>query len=264
MWARVTRFDPVRGLLIAFAGIMIALSPCGISTDGALTVGVSDASANPGVADTGEFDELPSVESLLQRYVEAVGGREAILALRTRVASMHIVTDLSWDPPIYEVDTLSVYGTSSGEFLVITRTPRGVMLEGCDGDEEWKIDLAGTVFNFVAADARDRWMTDPQFPLKMRHYFPHMAVVGLDVWGGDRVFVVETDGEELHRLGFDVDTGLLTRLGYNRELHDYEVVDGVTMPHRVVYSRKGGSSTFVVDSVVHNTTIDRNLFSLAK
>jgi len=264
MCVNVTRFDLVRGLLIAFAGIMIALSPCGISTDGALTVGVSDATANPGVTDAGELDELPSIESLLRRYVEAAGGREAILALRTRVALMHIVTDLSWDPPIHEVDTLSVYGTSSGEFLVLTRTPRGVMLEGCDGDEEWKIDLAGTVFNFVAADARDRWMTDPQFPLKMRHYFPHMAVVGLDVWGGDRVFVVETDGEELHRLGFDVDTGLLTRLGYNRELHDYEVVDGVTMPHRVVYSRKGGSSTFVVDSVVHNTTIDRNLFSLAK
>ena len=229
-----------------------------------LVVLPATALANPGMADADEFDELPSVESLLRRYVEAVGGREAILALRTRVASMHIVTDLAWDPPVYEVDTLSVYGTSSGEFLVITRTPQGMMLKGCDSDEAWKIDLAGSVFNFVAADARDRWMTDPQFPLKMRHYFPHMEVIGLDVWGGDMVFVVETDGEELHRLGFDPDTGLLTRLGYNRELHDYEVVNGVLMPHRVVYSRKGGSSTFILDSVVHNTAIDRSLFSLAK
>lgn len=227
-------------------------------------LGVTAALANPGIADAEEFDELPSIESLLKRYVEAVGGREAILALRTRVASMHIVTDLKRDPPIYEVDTLSVYGTSSGEFLVVTRTPGGVMLEGCDGDEEWKIDLPGTFFNFHAKDSRDRWMTDPQFPLKMLHYFPHMEVVGLDLWGGDMVFVVETDGEELHRLGFDVDTGLLSRLGYNRELRDYREVDGVTMPHRVVYSRKGGSSTFVLDSVVHNTVIDRTLFSLAK
>jgi len=222
------------------------------------------ALANPGIADADEAAELPSVESLLKRYVEAVGGREAILELRTRVASMHIVTDLEWDPPIYEVDTLSVYGTSSGEFLVITRTARGVMLEGCDGDEEWKIDLAGTVFNFHAKDARDRWMTDPQFPLKLRRYFPHMEVVGLDLWGRDMVFVVDTDGEELHRLGFDVETGMLIRLGYNRELRDYEDVDGVMMPHRVVYSRKGGSSTFVLDSVAHNTAIDKTLFSLAK
>ena len=229
-----------------------------------LVVLPATALANPGIAEADEFDELPSIELLLKRYVEAVGGREAVLALRTRVASMHIVTDLEWDPPIYEVDTLSVYGTSLGEFLVITRTPQGMMLEGCDGDEEWKIDLAGSVFNFVAADARDRWMTDPQFPLKMRHYFPHMEVVGLDVWGGGMVFVVETDGEELHRLGFDVDTGLLSRLGFHRELRDYEEVDGVLMPHCVVYGRKGGSSTFILDSVVHNTAIDRSLFSLAK
>jgi hypothetical protein len=91
-----------------------------------------------------------------------------------------------------------------------------------------------------------------------------MEVVGLDVWGGDMVFVVETDGEELHRLGFDVDTGLLSRLGFHRELRDYEEVDGVLMPHCVVYGRKGGSSTFILDSVVHNTAIDRSLFSLAK
>ena len=247
----VTGISGGRGALTFLAVALLAILPAA-------------ALANPGIADGEEFDELPSIESLLKRYVEAVGGREAILALRTRVASMHIVTDLKRDPPIYEVDTLSVYGTSSGEFLVVTRTPGGVMLEGCDGDEEWKIDLPGTVFNFHAKDSRDRWMTDPQFPLKMRHYFPHMAVVGLDVWGGDMVFVVETDGEELHRLGFDVDTGLLIRLGYNRELRDYREVDGVTMPHRVVYSRKGGSSTFVLDSVVHNTAIDRTLFSLAK
>ena len=264
MRASETRFDSVRGFLMVFAGITIALLPVGISISGALPLCVSEACANPGVAHADEAAELPSVESLLKRYVEAVGGREAILALRTRVASMRIITDLEWDPPIYEVDTLSVYGTSSGEFLVITRTPRGMMLEGCDGEEEWKIDLAGTVFNFHAKDARDRWMTDPQFPLKLRHYFPHMEVVGMDVWGGDMVFVVETDGKELHRLGFDVNTGLLTRLGYNRELRDYEEVDGVMMPHRVAYSRKGGSSTFVVDSVAHNTEIDRALFSLAK
>jgi len=247
----VTDLSGGRGALVLLLVALLALLPAA-------------ALANPGVWDSDDAGELPSIESLLNRYVEAAGGREAILALRTRVASMHIVTDLEWDPPIYEVDTLSVYGTSSGKFLVVTRTPAGVMLEGCDGDEGWKIDLAGAVFNFVAADARDRWMTDPQFPLKMRHYFPHMEVVGQEVWGGDAVFVVETDGEELHRLGFDVDTGLLSRLGYNRELSHYEEVDEVLMPHRVVYSRKGGSSTFIVDSVVHNATIDRNIFSLAK
>ena len=75
---------------------------------------------------------------------------------------------------------------------------------------------------------------------------------------------VDIDGDESHRLGFDVETGLLTRLGYNRELRDYEKVDGVLVPRRVAISRKGGSSTYYLDSIAHNTTLDRAIFSLAK
>jgi hypothetical protein len=222
----------------------------------------SPAGANPGPADDDAF-ELPSVELLLERYIEAVGGREAILGLRDRVAEMHCVTDLEWDPPRHEVDTLTVYGRSSGEYLVVTRTQRGVIMEGFDGDEEWRIDSDGLVRHH-AAGPRDHWMTDPQFPLQMRRYFPEMEVLHAGFWGDDMVFVVETDGEATHRLGFDVATGLLTRLGYHRELLDYREVDGVLMPMRVAYSRKGGSSTFIIDAVEHNTGIDRTIFSLSK
>lgn len=229
---------------------------------GATACSVTHAEANPGIGDADDFG-LPSVETILKRYVEAVGGREAILGLRDRVAEMHCVTDLEWDPPRHEVDTLTVYGRSSGEYLVVTRTQRGVLMEGFDGDEEWKIDSDGLVRRH-AAGPRDHWMTDPQFPLKMRRYFPEMEVLYADFWGDGMVFVVETDGEETHRLGFDVATGLLTRLGYNRELLDYREVDGVLMPMRVAYSRKGGSSTFIVDAIEHNTGIDHTVFSLAK
>ena len=112
------------------------------------------------------------------------------------------------------------------------------------------------------AEDADEFDELPSIELLLQSYVE--AVGGREAWGGDMVFLVETDGEELHRLGFDVETGLLTRLGFHRELCGYEEVDEVLMPHRVVYSRKGGASTFIVDSVVHNTAIDRNIFSLAK
>lgn len=241
-------------LLAVFVAFLLPVAPLGVTL----------ARANPGLTDPDDIHELSSIESLLTWYVAAVGGREAILELGTRVASMRVVTDLERDPPVYEVDTLSVYGTSSGKFLVVTRTQRGTMLEGCNGDEEWKVDRDGAVFNFHAGGARDRWMTDPQFPLKLRAYFPDMEVVGVDLWGGDWIYVVDIDGDESHRLGFDVETGLLTRMGYNRRLRDYREVGGVLMPMRVACSRKGGSSTFFVDAVEHNVSIDPTLFSLAK
>ena len=232
------------------------------------------ACANPGIEGVGEPTELPSAEVLVKRYVEAVGGREALLNLGTRVSEVRVVTHLEWDHPdehasIHKVDSLSVFGTSSGEFLIVTRTGDGTMLEGCDGRDQWKIDPNGVVFEKKPMGARDRWMTDPQFPLKLVHYFPEMKVLGVDVWGNDRggrdrVFVVAIDGDESHRLGFDVETGLLTRIGYNRELRDYREVDGVLMPMQVAYSRKGGSSTYYVDAVEHNTKMDPTMFSLAK
>lgn len=243
----------VRGALVVLAVVPIMIAPC-----------VRSASANPGPADSGEFDDLPPVELVLARYVAALGGEEALQNLDTRVSSMRIITDLEWDPPVHEIDSLSVYGSSSGEFLVVTRGIDGVMLEGCDGEEEWKIDVEGKAFNFHAKNPRDRWMTDPQFPLKMLEFFPEMEPVGLDYREGQWLYIVDIDGDESHRLGFDVETGLLTWLGYHRELCDYEEVDGVLMPRRVIYGRKGGSSTFVVDAVAHNVEIDSTLFSLPK
>jgi len=219
-----------------------------------LAAGVSPATAH----------DAPSARELVEQYVEAIGGRDAVEALRTRVAEMRVVTDLHWDRHIHKVDTLTVYGNAAGEYLVVTRTADGVVLEGFDGDEDWKIDVDGSVHGDAPMGPRDYWMTDPQFPIKLLTLFPHMRSTGAETWGGDRVWVVEIDGDESHRLGFDVETGLLTRLGCHRELLDWEVVDGVLMPRRVVYSRKGGSSTYVLDSVAHNERLDATIFSLAK
>jgi hypothetical protein len=176
---------------------------------------------------------------------------------------MRCVTDLQWDTHIYEVDTLTVYGRSSGEYLVVTRTDRGVIMEGFDGDEEWKIDTDGSVLRDEAG-ARDRWMADPQFPLKLHEFFPKMRSTGIETWNEDRIYVVDVDEGESHRLGFDVETGFLVRLGYKTWLEGYEEVDGVLIPRRVVHGRKGGSTTYITDAIEHNTGVDHTVFSLAK
>lgn len=208
---------------------------------------------------------LPTLEALLTRYVLAVGGPEAIRSLETRVATLRCVTDLpSRTPPVHEVDTLSVWSRSTGEFLVVWHTPRGARIEGFDGGELWKIESGSVRTSDNWWGPRDMWLVDPRFPLRLAELFPEMRLVGTEVVGTETLFLVDIDGDESHRLGFDVDTGLLTRLGYNRELRDYAEVDGVLMPMRVVESRKGGSSTFIFDSVRHNEEVPSHIFSLAK
>ena len=222
------------------------------------------AIASPAGAEPVQESELPTADELVERYIDAVGGRDAIERLRTRVAELRLVTDLEWDRHIYEVDTLSVYGRSSGEYLVVTKTPDGVIIEGFDGDEDWKIDPDGLVRSDNPRVLRDTWMTDPQFPLKLKSMYPTMRSTGIEKWNEDTVYVVDVGDGESHRLGFDPETGLLIRLGYHIWLQDYREVDGVLMPHRVIHGRKGGSSTFEFGSVAHNEKLDRTIFSLAK
>ncbi len=63
-------------------------------------------------------------------------------------------------------------------------------------------------------------------------------------------------------LYFDAQTGLLLRVGLYEELHEYREVDGVLVPHRLVYSRKGGSTTLVVVTIEHNVSLPDERFAV--
>jgi hypothetical protein len=89
-----------------------------------------------------------------------------------------------------------------------------------------------------------------------------MRLRGRAALGGRAVYVVDVDDDRLHALYFDAESGLLVRSGYNRELGDYREVDGVMVPFRVAQSRKGGSSTYMFDTIEHNVAIDTSLFAM--
>jgi len=207
-------------------------------------------------------DDGPTLGEIVERYVEAVGGKDVIARIETRIIQARVVTDLpTWDPPVLEVDTLTIYSAASGTYLIVHRTPGGTILEGCDGTTTWKRDVDGKMSGSEVVGGRDAWLTDPLLPLRLREHFPDMTYLGTATPAGRSVHVVDIDGDHAHRLYFDAETGLLVRLGYNRTILRYGEVDGVKVPFEVEYSRKGGSSTFVIDSVIHNEPIDERLFS---
>jgi hypothetical protein len=105
-------------------------------------------------------------------------------------------------------------------------------------------------------DRRLAWFLDPQGALRMGAYFPDMKLRGAERLEGRLTYVVDIDDDPSHALYFDAETGRLVRLGYNRELADYREVDGVLVPFRMSISRKGGASTYHVDSIEHNVPIE--------
>ncbi len=203
-------------------------------------------------------DTLPTLEEVLERYVEAVGGREAIEKLTTRVITGRLVTDLpSRQPPVYESVSFVIYAKAPGKYLVeYALSDSNTHRDGYDGQTCWKRPASGEVELDARYDRRFAWLIDPRNALRMRDYFPEMKLRSATTLEGRTAYQVSIDDDVSHTLHFDAETGLLVWLGYNRYLNDYRDVDGVLFPFRYEISKKGGSSTYFIDSVEHNVPID--------
>jgi len=208
--------------------------------------------------------ELPSVESILSRYVDAVGGREAIEKLTSRVCTGKEVTDLtSRQQPIYESHYFKAWAKIPMSFYTEEWTDGGTQSRGYDGQVAWTKDICGVAPDKSGGKRRLDWLLNPQNALRIKDYFPNLALEGTQDVRGHSVYVLKSP--ELHRpLFFDTETGLLIGFGHNWEIHDYVEVDGVLFPHRVHLSRKGGSTVYEFERVEHNVEIDDSLFVMPR
>jgi hypothetical protein len=206
-------------------------------------------------------EAVPTLEEVLERHIEAVGGREAIEKLTTRVLTGRVVTDLpTRQPPVYESNGFVIYAKVPGKYLYVQQSARGTHRDGYDGRVCWR--RAGEEIELDAHyDRRFAWFVDPQNATRMWYYFPDMRMRGAGTLEERPVYLVDIDDDVSHTLYFDAETGLLVRLGYNREIDDYREVDGVLVPFSMAISRKGGSSTYVVDEIEHNVPIEDSEFA---
>jgi hypothetical protein len=90
----------------------------------------------------------------------------------------------------------------------------------------------------------------------IEEYFPNLRVTGTWDYDGVKYFKVENDLQfEYYTLYFEVETGMLTRIGYHWWLEEFHTVDGVLVPGTVVRGRKGGSTNLYFESVTHGDPV---------
>jgi hypothetical protein len=209
-----------------------------------------------------ESDKMPGVEQILERYVEAIGGREAIEKLSTRICTGSVITDLSSrEHPIYESGYFEAYSKVPSSYYTKTWSDQGNYIRAYDGNEGWIQDKCGVKPDSSAGKRRLDWLLNPQNALRIKEYFPDLKLKGTLAVRGFEVYVLETPA--LHRpLFFDIESGLLIGFGHNWEIHDYREADGVLFPHRILLSRKGGSTVYEFETVEHNRKINDSLFSM--
>ena len=215
------------------------------------------------LAPTVNTEELPAVSKVIEDYVEALGGRAAIEGIKTRVCIGRMIHDLNWSRPPYEVVPIVGYAASSGKVLMVEHRSNGMYCEAFDGESTWVQDADGIRVREEPMRSKTAWLLDPHSALRLEAYFPGLEVTARENMDGRTVYVVEPDALDRahYALYFDTETGLIVRVGYYWEIKDYREVDGVLVPFRVDMSRKGGSSTLVLDLVRHNLPLEPGLFA---
>ena len=199
--------------------------------------------------------ELPTLEQILDRYVEVMGGREAISKLETRTIVSKQIDDRPYAGPPVE-SKLETWADTNGAWAMILLETEGEHREGFDGKTSWIQKPGGSAQPQEYRNTKLAFLFNPQGPLMISKYFPNPRVTGTWEYDGVQYYKVENDLKfEYYTLYFEVETGMLTRIGYHWWLEGFRPVDGVLVPAKVVQGRKGGSTNLYFETVAHGAEV---------
>jgi predicted O-methyltransferase YrrM len=209
------------------------------------------------------YESLPALERIVETYLAALGGRDAIARLTTRSAAGSLIHDLSWKEPPREVVPFQASAETPDSWVVVFGSGRDVHAEGFNGINGWR-QTPDRIETVRRPDwSRLGWILNPQGPLQIKEFFPGLVLREMKKLEGRDVYLVDpTLMEQPNReLYFDLESGLLVQMGPYGRLEDYRDVDGVKFPFRILMSRKGGSSTLAFEDVEQNVSVDQAQFS---
>jgi photosynthetic reaction center cytochrome c subunit len=157
---------------------------------------------------------IPSVDQILAKYVDALGGEQALRKVTSRVitGTQMIPTGPGGAVPV----PATIERLQKAPNLVVNtyRTPTNTIADGFDGTKAWTMSAQGRVTEPLNID-QGRAKRDADFflPLNLKQVYPKLEVTGVErVNGRDAYLVVGTpQGDLPERLYFDIQNGLLIR-----------------------------------------------------
>jgi photosynthetic reaction center cytochrome c subunit len=225
---------------------------------------------------------LPTVDSILSKYVEGLGGAAAIqrVTSRTITGTQYIPTGPGGTVPTPAV--MERYLKAPNLSLTVYKTATYSISQGFDGTTAWSQDQNGRVSDAIALDtARAKRGADVQEPLNLRKQYAQMTVEGIDTVNGRETYVVVgiPQGDTPERLYFDARTGMLLRkvtvlptpIGqspFQTDYDDYRDTDsGVKVPFLIQMNpanprtELAPSATLRITKVDDTTAIDASRFA---
>lgn len=212
--------------------------------------------------------DLPTVDQILAKSIEATGGKAAEEKLTSRVAkgTIDVVTfGVSGPVEMYAKAPNKVFTRSTFEGY-------GEVLQGYDGKVGWmKTPDAGLRELSGAELDRTKRGADFYRGLHLKDLYAKMSVTGKGKVGDREAFIIEATpaAGAAEKFYFDTQTGLLLRTdspddsgGQNATtLEDYKEVDGVKIPHTIRTESPAISLVIKFTEVKHGVEIDEAKFA---
>lgn len=250
----------------SFKGFFIV---AGVSAALGLSASVSRAQQTPTGASQ-VAPATPTADRILDRYLEAEGGRTAWQKLTSRVSTGKV-----------DVPSMSLSGTveiyeKAPDFVLGTVTIAGASFrQGFDGTVGWTDDPQNGLRELAGAElAETRRESDFYHTLDLRKLYTKFTVVGREKIGEREAYVIEAvpaDGGEADKMYFDTQTGLALRVinhrhvaegvtEFRQDFEEYRDVDGIKLPF-VIHQTDGSTAyTITISEVHHNVSIEDSQF----
>ena len=206
---------------------------------------------------------FPPADQLLDKYISAVGGAEALQKVTSRVQKGTLT---AFGGQHFPVD---VYSKAPEKRLSVMHLGGGDSVTAFDGKQGW-LSVPGRVHMMSAAEnAAARIDADLYFPLHVKTLYEKFRVDAGDKIDGRDTYLIVGRSETAPplRLYFDKESGFLLRLiryaetplGRNPsqiDYADYRDANGLKVPFRWTLSRPGNQFTIQVEQLQQNVPVD--------
>ena len=212
---------------------------------------------------------LPQPDAIVARYVEAIGGAEALRKIKSRVITGTMTVFGHAMPTEIDAQAPDLWAS-------VTTLPRGRSVTIYNGHEGWAAGAPRPPHLLEGGELDEaRLQADFYFPLDLHQDFVSLRERPPQKINGHDTYVVLgfRPGMPSVQLYFDQQSGLLLRIVYltqtavgllpeQTDYSDYRDVDGVKLPFQWTVSRPGVQSTIQVAEVRQNVPISESKFAI--
>ncbi|HKV25042.1 MAG TPA: c-type cytochrome [Candidatus Acidoferrum sp.] len=228
---------------------------------------ISDEPAKSEEAAATSKPVLPPADQLLDKYLSAIGGADALEKISSRVEKGQI-SAMGHEMPI------EVYEKAPNARLSVMHLPNGESITAFNGKEGWLSNNGHAHMMSAAENEAAGIDADLHFAAHVKTRYKRFFVVpGEKIDGHDSYLVIgHSEGQPPLRLYFDQQSGLLLRLvRYSQtalgrmptqiDYADYQAESGVQTPLQWTLSRPGNHFTIKIDQVQVNVPVDDAKFN---